>query len=240
MLEGMKEFYQQVQQDAHAQQIDINGRPYTTKGVHAVKEPEPDCLTVTTLTGLVDFLKTNVDKLDVPSLLCHIEGPTSVTLRSALKGEFAQRFIHIRAEADLPEMHFDQYLDGEDFNVWLQSSFVDGEDASGNQKGLVLRYSSNVKQTVEAGAEDDGVTQVVSARVGIASVENVILPNPVTLRPYRTFTEVEQPSSSFIFRAKTGPRFALMEADGGAWRSTAMKNIKAFLEFEVKDLHVIA
>lgn len=72
------------------------------------------------------------------------------------------------------------------------------------------------------------------------AVENILDPNPVSLRPYRTFTEVEQPSSSFIFRAKTGPRFALMEADGGAWRSKAMKNIKAFLEFEVKDLHVIA
>ena len=240
MLEGMKEFYQQVQQDAHAQQIDINGRAYTTKDIQAVFEPEPACVTVTTLTGLVDYLKTNVDKLDVPSLLCHIESPTKVTLRSALKGTYAQRFAYTRAQADLPEMHFDEYLDGEDFNVWLQSSFVDGEDAAGNQKGLVLRYSSNVKQTVEAGAADDGVTQVVTARVGITAVENVVLPNPVSLRPYRTFTEVEQPSSSFIFRAKTGPRFALMEADGGAWRSQAMKNIKAFLEFEVKDLHVIA
>lgn len=240
MFGGMKEFYQQVQQDAHAQQININNRAYTTKDIQGVLEPEPDCITVTTLTGLVDFLKTNVDKLDVPSLLCHIESPTKVTLRSPLKGAFIQRFAYIQAKADLPEMHFDQYLDGEDFNVWLQSSFVDGEDAAGNQKGLVLRYSSNVKQTVESGAADDGVTQVVSARVGIASVENVVLPNPVSLRPYRTFTEVEQPSSSFIFRAKTGPRFALMEADGGAWRSKAMKNIKAFMESEVKDLHVIA
>lgn len=240
MLEGIKEFYQQVQQDAHAQQIDINGRTYTTKNIQEVLEPEPACITVTTLTGLIDFLKINVDKLDVPSLLCHIESPTKVTLRSSLKGAFAQRFSYIHAKADLPEMHFDQYLDGEDFNVWIQSSFVEGEDATENQKGLVLRYSSNVKQTVETGAADDGVTQVVSARVGIATIENVVLPNPVNLRPYRTFTEVEQPSSSFIFRAKTGPRFALMEADGGAWRSKAMKNIKAFLELEVENLHVLA
>lgn len=240
MTEGINEFYKQVQRDAHAQQIEINGRPYTTKEVQKVLDPQPDCITVTTLTGLVDYLKTNVDKLNISELLCHIESPTRVTLRSALKGSFAQRFAHIQAKADLPDMFFGQYLAGEEFNVWLQSAFVDGEDTAGNQKGLVLRYSSNVKQTVESGAADDGVTQVVSAKVGIAAVENVVLPNPVSLRPYRTFTEVEQPSSSFIFRAKTGPSFALMEADGGAWRSKAMKDIKAYLEFEVQNLHVIA
>lgn len=85
------------------------------------------------------------------------------------------------------------------------------------------------------------------------AVENILDPNTeakkarkvtltITIKPneHRNMAEVEQTSSSFIFRAKTGPRFALMEADGGAWRSKAMKNIKAFLEFEVKDLHVIA
>ena len=30
---------------------------------------------------------------------------------------------------------------------------------------------------------------------------------------------------------------ALFEADGGAWRRTAMKNIKEYLEFELADLN---
>ena len=37
-----------------------------------------------------------------------------------------------------------------------------------------------------------------------------------------------------------GPRFALFEADNGAWENEAMKNIKHFLEFEIPELHVIA
>ncbi|MDR2054492.1 MAG: hypothetical protein LBQ10_01270 [Desulfovibrio sp.] len=60
------------------------------------------------------------------------------------------------------------------------------------------------------------------------------------LRPYRTFNEVEQPVSPFVFRAQEGPRFALIEADNGAWESVAMKSIKEFMEYEVPGLHVIA
>ena len=101
---------------------------------------------------------------------------------------------------------------------------------------------SNVKTTVETGMADDGVSQTVQAKKGIASVENVVLPNPVTLRPYRTFVEVEQPASKFVFRARDddGMEFMLVEADGGAWRGEAMKNIKTFLEAAVPGLNVIA
>lgn len=64
------------------------------------------------------------------------------------------------------------------------------------------------------------------------------VPNPVKLRPYRTFHEVEQPASDFIFRMKSerGISCALFEADGGAWENAAMANIKNYLEFELADV----
>ena len=109
-------------------------------------------------------------------------------------------------------------------------------------RGRVLKYASNVTTTVEANTEDDGVTQAVTVRKGIAGKGVDVLPNPVTLRPYRTFTEVEQPASRFVFRCKdnNGVTFALVEADGGAWRGEAIRNIKAFMESRVPGLTVIA
>ena len=75
-------------------------------------------------------------------------------------------------------------------------------------------------------------------------MKNAPLPNPVLLRPYRTFTEVEQPASQFIFRAKAngdeGITYKLTEADGGAWKSEAMKNVQEYLRQNVKGLQVIA
>ena len=97
-----------------------------------------------------------------------------------------------------------------------------------------------MREVAEGVTLDDGVTQAVTVKKGIAAVENVTLPNPVTLRPYRTFTEVEQPASQFVFRAAEGPEFMLVEADGGAWKHEAMQNIKKFMEFEVPGLAVIA
>ena len=73
--------------------------------------------------------------------------------------------------------------------------------------------------------------------MGIASKSDAVVPNPVKLRPYRTFVEVEQPVSEFVFRMKdnNGITCALFEADGGAWKNTAMRNIKNYLESELED-----
>jgi len=77
---------------------------------------------------------------------------------------------------------------------------------------------------------DDGVSQSITVKGGVARRENVEVPNPVILAPYRTFPEIEQPESRFIFRMRTGPQAALYEADGGAWRNEAMARIKDWLE----------
>ena len=64
----------------------------------------------------------------------------------------------------------------------------------------------------------------------------MIVPNPVSLRPYRTFSEVEQPESNYVFRIKDsdkGPAFKLVEADGGLWKNATMRKIKEYLEFEL-------
>lgn len=68
------------------------------------------------------------------------------------------------------------------------------------------------------------------------SMEDVIVPNPVSLRPYRTFSEVKQPESNYVFRIKDsdrGPAFKLVEADGGLWKNATMRKIKEYLEFEL-------
>ena len=69
-------------------------------------------------------------------------------------------------------------------------------------------------------------------------LSDVIVPNPVKLRPYRTFAEIEQPESSYVFRIKDtdrGPAFKLVEADGDLWKNDVMKKIKEYLEYELRD-----
>ena len=64
------------------------------------------------------------------------------------------------------------------------------------------------------------------------------MPNPVRLRPYRTFAEIEQPESEYVFRIMDdgqGPSFKLVEADGGLWKSAAMMKIKEYFNLALTD-----
>lgn len=98
----------------------------------------------------------------------------------------------------------------------------------------VLAVVGTIKEENVKTTGDDGITQSVTAKAGIARYDEVELPNPVTLIPYRTFTEICQPSSKFVFRMQNGPRAALFEADAGAWKLHAMQDIKMYLKDNIK------
>ena len=106
-------------------------------------------------------------------------------------------------------------------------------------RALLLKFAGTVEAGTVAEYGDDGVTQKATVKTGIASKGDAIVPNPVRLRPYRTFLEVEQPVSEFVFRMKQdkydGITCAIFEADGGAWKVAAMKAIKDYLQFELED-----
>lgn len=103
----------------------------------------------------------------------------------------------------------------------------------------VLRFAGTIESGTLAAYSDDGISQSATVKKGIAGKESALVPNPVKLRPYRTFIEVQQPESEFIFRMSDCNEeigCAIFEADGGAWKREAMKNIKEYLEFELADL----
>lgn len=101
------------------------------------------------------------------------------------------------------------------------------------QTYLVLDFASHLK--IEKGAEvqDNGISQMATVRDGVASLAKAKTPNPVTLRPYRTFNEVEQPASQFIFRINKLANLALFEADGGKWKLEAVESIANYLKNEL-------
>lgn len=242
MLKGL---YEAIQKDAAPVVVNVDDRVYSNKGLIPVETPEPETLVVSTLTSLADYLNANVDKLEIPELICHVVSPSSVAIMSTLTKPFCGRACYIRAGLDQIKLPFNSWMDAEPFNIAMQACFTEPnmEGAKATDKGLVLKFASSVTSIIESATSDDGVSQAVAIKTGIASKGMKELPNPVTLRPYRTFTEVEQPSSAFVFRCRQENgkmQFMLVEADGGAWRSEAMRNIKGFMENAVKGLNVIA
>jgi hypothetical protein len=208
--------------------LEVNGQQYSTRKLYTVLEPTPAPLVVRNLSGLVDYLKSEFDK-QAP-LLVHVVSPTSVSVVSSYNNDYSRKEI-IKAEAMLPEFRYGQYYDAESFNIKLQSVFLENEDRT-----KLLKVVGNIKEEAVRQVGDDGVSQSVVAKTGVATVEDVKVPNPVLLAPYRTFVEVDQPASAFVFRMQNGPTAALFEADGGAWRNTAIDNVATFLCEELSDL----
>lgn len=187
--------------------------------VYNAKDP----LIIKTLTGLVDYIKSNLERKEA-KLLLHIEKPDEVSLMGLLAEDGSREYL-ASAQAIVPRFNFDYYLDIEEFNVALQSVFAPTAD-----RDILLKVVGNLKEDNVKTTGDDGISQAVTIKTGVATAADVKVPNPVTLAPYRTFIEVKQPESKFIFRMKDGPRGAIFEADGGAWRNQAILNIKTFLE----------
>lgn len=217
--------------------IELEQGLYSRVDLTRIKEVRASALTISTLTGFVDYIKSNIDEIKT-KILIHVVSPVSVKLYGPLNID-REREGYLAAIADLPKnIRYEQFLDAEQFNIMLQSSFADKGD-----KEVLLKYTGLVRDEAVKTTGDDGVSQKVTVKTGVASVAEAVVPNPVTLAPFRTFPEIEQPSSKFIFRMKDGPRAAIFEADGGAWRNEAMLSIKEYLKEElkeIKDIEIIA
>jgi hypothetical protein len=163
-------------------------------------------------------------------------------LYGELNGKHRKRDVY--AVSKLDEMYkafpFGTFLVSEDFQIKLRSLFLDTED-----RQAIFPLISKLTVTDEIGAIDDGVTQTVSVKRGMSgALTEQAAPKPiVSLKPFRTFREIDQPESEFLFRMKAiegkVPTLALFEADGGAWALEAVSLIAHFFNERLKDVKVV-
>ena len=208
---------------------------YSDKPLNMLSEyvPMAESIDMSTLSSLVDYIKSHVDKM-ADKMVVHVTGPEEVLLFSRLNQERDREYL-VKVRAQVPSFRYDNFIDHEPFCINVQSKVLDDPETD---RELLLKFAGTVEQGSVTEYGDDGVTQKATVKQGIASKTDAIVPNPVRLRPYRTFIEVEQPVSDFIFRMKDsshGITCALFEADGGAWKNAAMRNVKEYLEFELAD-----
>lgn len=217
-----------------AEVLDINGERYVDKDVYRVEnELRASAIQMNTLTSLVDYLKAGVDTM-AEKMLVQVVTPTKVRVLSMLDADRKREEL-VDVEAMIPDFEYGRYMGNERFIIALQSKFIDNDD-----RALLLKFSGTVKDESIAEYGDDGVTQKATVKTGITSVGDAIVPNPVKLQPFRTFIEVTQPESAFVFRMRQadgrGVECAIFEADGGAWKNAAMKSIKEYLQNELAEL----
>jgi len=195
-----------------------------------VELPQIETLEVSNLTSVVDFMKVNIDRVE-GKLLIQVVSPGEVKLLTPLDEDRNRQEI-LKAAVILPDnIFYRRFMDTESFNIMMQSAFVDNED-----KAKILKFTGLIRDEAVKETGDTGIAQKVTIKTGVATVGEAEVPNPVTLAPYRTFPEIEQPESKFIFRMRSGPEAALFEADGGVWKNEAMRRIKEYLIWNLRDV----
>ncbi len=210
--------------------VEVGGETYSDKGLHRVKHnPKAEEIELRTLTSLVDYIGSGTDML-ADKMVLHVAGPRAVRLCSQLDEDRERELVAI-AVAREPGFSFGRFMPHEEFCIALQCEFIENEDSK-----LLLKFAGTVESGTVAQYSDDGVSQKATVKTGIASKGDAVVPRIVKLRPYRTFLNLEQPESEFVFRMRdggNGVECAIFEADGGAWEDQARASVHAYLEDEI-------
>lgn len=220
--------------------LTVGGREYLTGDWKEIVPPAVTPFSLRTLMGLVDVVKAAPDSFHPEEWIVHVVTPSKVLVEAKTDDEYGRRAVFASCDLLAAEPYpFGRFLDREMFVIGLMSQFVENDEL-----GNLLRLTSTMSNDAVMLSEDDGVSQKVTVKSGISLKELATVRQRWTLKPYRTFSEIEQPASKFLFRVKgeagSVPACALFEADGGAWRLAAVLAIKAWLESEKIGLSVVA
>lgn len=232
----LREFIAHIQETTRPQIVEVSGTTFSIAPGGAAVEirptiDHPDTLPLHSLDALVKLVQTEAAKAATP---LYITIPDHLTVLCFGQPDQEARFyrqIYYEVNAtDVPGWDAKVQLPFEEMQIALRTRFQETPDTIYAQK-LLSDISTGAKITYN----DSGIATTVVTKKGIDLQANETIRPIVTLRPYRTFQEVEQPESVFLIRInERGISFT--EADGGMWKLKARETIKGFLEDKLSDL----
>lgn len=190
----------------------------------------PATLDLHSLEALVKMIQTEaVSNYDAPF---YITIPTYKSVRCFSqpdsKRRYERNFYYQVIATDVPGWADETTLKFEEAMIALRSRFQPTTDAD-----YALKLLSDITNGSKVTYTDNGIATSVVTKTGVSLQTNEPIRPIVNLKPYRTFQEVEQPSSPFLIRInERGILFK--EADGGMWKLTARQTIKKYFEEALK------
>ncbi len=190
-------------------------------------------LNLSTLTGLVGAFVADVDGFnhEKGAFAVQVESFDSVAIVSLAADEWGRRHVWARAEStEVNPFRFGEFMDPEMFMITAQAGFMPIEGHYTN----MLKLCSSLKAGSSVQVADDGFSQKVVIQEGGVRHGEVTLPPRVSLRPYRTFREVDPVESDFLLRFKAQqealPVVALLPVDAGRWKVDTAWAVSAWLK----------
>ena len=227
----IKAAIEKIQEMATPQRLDKDGRIFVVRG-NGTEEIQPDVFlpeitNLNSLDAMVKMVKTEAIKRWKPPFYITIPSPTKVHCYPQPEGEekrFHRAVYYTAIATDIPGWNTSEQMTFEEAMIALRTRFQPTEDTV-----YALKLLSDITTGAKVTYNDNGIATSVVTKKGIDLQSNAAIRPIVSLKPYRTFQEVEQPASDFLIRVnERGILFT--EADGGMWRLAARNTIKAFFE----------
>lgn len=218
----------------------IDGKTYIDGSLKLLAPPASPGFTLHTLSGLVDLLGAQPSEFKTEDWLIHVVAHHRVVIEAKQDDGFERRpTLAVCSMEDGEPFPFNRFIDRETFVIGLQSRFVPNADSQ-----ALLKLTSSLSNDGAVISEDDGVSQKVTTKQGVTLKNTEIVRPWWSLKPFRTFREIEQPASEFVLRLKGEPGMvpacALFEADGGKWKLDAVLAIKSWLDSKNLGLPIVA
>jgi len=215
--------------------INYGGVDYVKKvsGYERLHKPSTAVIEVNSLDGLIKLIKNNKidskDVLDIYEPLIVKVNFNEIVVMSALNTDKTRNYL-FEANPMIPHLQMGQRLSVEEMIILLSTAYIPTE----NTKKFISSLSS-LRIVEEVQFDDDGIGQTVTAKQGTSINKSFQVQPIVKLKPIRTYEEIEQVESKFLFRVNKDGTVCLREADGGQWKYEVQKEIVRYLEDNLKD-----
>ena len=226
----LKEFIQHIQETTCPQIYEKEDVSFVITANGEIREirkelDAPETLSLGSLDAMVQMVKTEAIGRENGAPL-YITIPTHTEVRCFAQinpNQCETRQIYYVAEAtDVPGWDDSVKLGFEEAQIALRTRFQHTADAD-----YALKLLSDISTGAKVVYNDNGIATTVTTQKGVALQTNTQIKPLLSLRPYRTFQEVEQPESIFLLRVnERGISFT--EADGGMWKLKARETVKEY------------
>ena len=227
----LKDFVNRIVAMAAPTTVEVDGSVYSNQELIHIqdKKPMPNCIDLTGLDSICKMVRNEAEHVGL-QIFIQVKDYKSVSVFTSLDADEDRLYLY-KCVADTPAVTTDRFLPYEKAVIELRSLYIPNEGTK-----YLLQLLSSISNESKVVSSDNGVTQQVEARSGIALNSMVKIEPRVTLQPFRTFIEVNQPASEFLLRINERGEIGFFPADGGVWKLEATRNVAGYFENALHDL----
>ena len=227
----LKAFVEKIASMTEPKTVEYEGKLYSDKELKFVDQAKnrPIPIDVNGLDSVCKLVCNEVNHVGL-KVFIQVESYNKVKVFTTLDGDNERHYLY-RCTADTPAVTMGRFMSYENAVIEIRSLYIPNDDTK-----YLLSLLSSISSESKVTSSDNGVTQKVEAKSGISLKEMVEVKPRVSLKPFRTFIEVEQPESEFLLRIDQNGNIGLFQADGGVWKLEATRNVAGYFEKELKDL----